>query len=96
MIYNLIGSGILVAVGAAGMWAWMRLKVADARRQADHFAAWADRRTREWCAANATIARQTDLIGQLQDKRDRALACETPNAAHGLKKACKILRGELP
>ncbi|MGB3844285.1 MAG: hypothetical protein WA940_00310 [Sphingopyxis sp.] len=74
MIYNLIGSGILVAVGAAGMWAWMRLKVADAR---------------------ATIARQTDLIGQLQDKRDRALACETPNAAHGLKKVCKILRGEL-
>jgi hypothetical protein len=96
MIYNLIGSGILVAVGAGLIWAVMRSRVAFWRNvyESEHGLFIATHKA--YWDARSTIARQTDLIGQLQDKRDRALACETPNAAHGVKKMAAILRGERP
>jgi len=73
MIYNLIGSGILVAVGAAGMWAWMRQRVALLERDIELCVDDYCRVANENHDLRATIARQTDLIGQLQYKRDKTL-----------------------
>ena len=40
-------------------------------------------------------ARLADACLAKQARIDRALACETPKAAHGVKKMAAILRGEL-
>lgn len=91
MIYNLIGSGILVAVGAGlgGACVWLsmasgrvidKLAVRRARREAEEVnadlsdsQAWRRHHWKHLTAARDTIARQTDLIGQLQYKRDKTL-----------------------
>lgn len=39
-------------------------------------------------------ARATDRGNTLQARIDRALSCETPKAAHGVKKMAAILRGD--
>jgi hypothetical protein len=44
--------------------------------------------------ATKSHARATDRGNTLQARIDRALACETPKAAHGVKKMAAILRGE--
>ena len=36
----------------------------------------------------------TSKVQDLFDRIDRALECETANAAHGVKKMARILRGE--
>lgn len=80
MIYNLIGSGILVAVGAAGMWAVMEARLMQMRRSRDEWSGLAarasdratDRLTRIW-ERDLTIARLSDTVGQLQYKRDKTL-----------------------
>lgn len=46
--------------------------------------------------AVAEHARATDALATKQARIDRALACETPKAAHGVKKMAAILRGERP
>lgn len=38
--------------------------------------------------------RASDAVGALQSRIERALACETPKAAHGVKKMARLLRGE--
>lgn len=45
---------------------------------------------------NAVTAhtRATDALQAKTDRIERALACETPNAAHGVKKMARILRGD--
>lgn len=56
----------------------------------------------EWDMATAGIvdetarahAHATDRGNTLQARIDRALSCETPKAAHGVKKMAAILRGE--
>lgn len=39
-------------------------------------------------------ARAVDALATKQARIDRALACETPKAAHGVRKMARILRGE--
>ena len=87
MIYNLIGSSILVAVGAAGMWAWMRVRLslavaalADAEVERRSWikmtcdaAVSAIKARNELVDARATNARLSDTVGQLQYKRDKTL-----------------------
>lgn len=80
MIYNLIGSGILVAVGAAGMWAWMRARVAIAKENEDFYRQDALSlrillydQSRLIDGRDATISRLSDTVGQLQYKRDKTL-----------------------
>lgn len=38
--------------------------------------------------------RATDALNTSRARIDRALACETPKAAHGVRKMAAILRGE--
>ena len=44
--------------------------------------------------AKAEHARLADAMLAKQARIDRALACETPKAAHGVKKMARILRGD--
>ena len=44
--------------------------------------------------ANASNARLSDALATKQSRIDRALSCETPKAAHGVKKMARLLRGE--
>lgn len=44
--------------------------------------------------ALAEHARLADACLAKQARIDRALACETPKAAHGVKKMARLLRGE--
>lgn len=94
MIYNLIGSGILVAVGAIPVWAVMCLKLVDAQRQADCFASRADRLTADLRDRDATNSRLSDTVGQLQYKRDRALEQVTDGANATVVRMARILKGD--
>ena len=73
MIYNLIGSAILVAVGAAGMWAWMRHRVALLERDIELCVDDYCRVANENHGLRATISRLSDTVGRLQYKRDKTL-----------------------
>ncbi|RYG85069.1 MAG: hypothetical protein EON59_12995 [Alphaproteobacteria bacterium] len=87
MIENLIGSGILVAVGAGLTWAVMRERMTVATSREEHNGTvarfWAHhyRDMRAKWEANfdknieylATISRLSDTVGQLQYKRDKTL-----------------------
>lgn len=42
----------------------------------------------------AAHARAADALATKQARIDRALACETPKAAHGVRKMAAILRGD--
>lgn len=42
----------------------------------------------------AAHSRASDALATLQARIDRALSCETPKAAHGVKKMAAILRGD--
>ncbi len=42
----------------------------------------------------ATLVSLADASLAKQSRIDRALACETPKAAHGVKKMARLLRGE--
>lgn len=44
--------------------------------------------------ANAAHTRAADALATKQARIDRALACETPKAAHGVRKMARLLRGE--
>lgn len=45
-------------------------------------------------SALAEHTRAADALATKQARIDRALACETPKAAHGVKKMAAILRGD--
>lgn len=45
-------------------------------------------------AGENSSARLSDALATKQARIDRALSCETPKAAHGVKKMAAILRGE--
>ena len=49
---------------------------------------------REAAEANASSARLADACLAKQARIDRALECETPKAAHGVRKMARILRGD--
>lgn len=77
MIYNLIGSGILVAVGAlvggALVWVAMHRALLAARLNEAFLAeGWSDELFAS-CESDATISRLSDTVGQLQYKRDKTL-----------------------
>lgn len=93
MIYNLIGSGILVAVGAAGMWAWMRVAMLSSTRVMRDAHRVLGRQLAEIHERDATISRLSDTVGQLQYKRDKTLEYCKQFRVRGAKVAC-ILGGE--
>lgn len=73
-------------------------KDADASDGAESIVHW----QRKWKQASdasrdnaAAHARAADALATKQARIDRALACETPKAAHGVKKMAAILRGYL-
>ena len=64
-------------------------KVADLRSDellVDYFDAEYERAAHDRCA---------DALETARNRIEHALEQETPNAAHGVKKICRILRGEL-
>lgn len=56
---------------------------------------WATRGERDDVAeSHAAHSRCADALAAKNDRIERALECETPNAAHGVKKMARILRGD--
>lgn len=70
---------------------WWKNAHADEWDMAERMAASAE----EHCAKlEDAHARAADALATKQARIDRALSCETPKAAHGVKKMARILRGD--
>lgn len=101
MIHDIIGSGILVAVGAGVTWAAMasgraldKHTLETVKADRDHWYARLLDEHSELHDAEAAHSRLSDAHNSTKERIERALECETANAAHGVRKMAAILRGE--
>lgn len=100
MIHDIIGSGILVAVGAGGMWLAMRFKVADLEGAIFTLRDSNDcnvqhKRVYKAALDDATEAhsRLSDAHNSTKERIERALECETPGANATVQRMARILKG---
>ena len=69
-------------------------KVADGDSEADENWEMYRQQSQLRAEADDAHARAADALNTKTDRIERALACETPKAAHGVRKMARILRGE--
>ena len=89
LIAAALGFGAIGYAAGAVMTKRTLSKVADLRSDellVDYFDAEYERAAHDRCA---------DALETARNRIEYALEQETPNAAHGVKKMCRILRGEL-
>ena len=70
-------------------------KVGDGKSEADENWALYRQQSQLRAEADDAHARCADALNTKTDRIERALACETPKAAHGVRKMAAILRGDL-
>lgn len=101
MIDLIAAAGIGGTIGGALVWLAMKEVAADLRDKWFHTAcefdaerAVTDALVPKLRDANAAHTRCSDALETARNRIERALAVETPKAAHGVKKMARLLRGE--
>lgn len=81
-------------IGGAGVWAVMRVKLASLVAEADFWFGYVPAAEDELFEIRDAHSRLSDAHNSTKERIERALECETANAAHGVRKMAAILRGE--
>lgn len=94
MIDLIAAAGIGGIVSGALVYLAMKEKTTAFLANRDYWVAEYDLASDALLEANAAHARCSDALETARNRIERALSCETPKAAHGVKKMARLLRGE--
>lgn len=95
MLDLIAAAGIGGIIGGALVWLAMKEKTTAFLANRDYWVAEYDIASDALLEANTAHTRCADALTTKTDRIERALAVETPKAAHGVKKMAAILRGDL-